>query len=124
MHGLLFVAGTSGSFFSCEIVDGVLYFVYDFGAGAKRVRISSSFVNDGQPHSVRISFSNSRRVIVYCDSTPTTINLSGSETSLYFRGGIWFGGPRENSELSWYMISRNGFVGCLLDFILKDTSKY
>lgn len=124
MHGLLFVAGTSGSFFSCEIVDGYLYFVYDFGAGAKRVRISSRSVTDGQPHSVRISFTYGRRVTVYYDNTPTTITLSGSETSLYFRGGIWFGGPREDSELSWYMISRNGFVGCLLDFILRDTSKH
>ncbi|XP_056012893.1 uncharacterized protein LOC125678424 isoform X7 [Ostrea edulis] len=122
MHGLLFVAGTSGSFFSCEIVDGYLYFVYDFGAGAKRVRISSRSVTDGQPHSVRISFTYGRRVTVYYDNTPTTITLSGSETSLYFRGGIWFGGPREDSELSWYMISRNGFVGCLLDFILRDTT--
>ncbi|XP_062614011.1 uncharacterized protein LOC134275752 isoform X2 [Saccostrea cucullata] len=122
MHGLIFVAGTSGSFISCEIVDGILYLVYNFGAGAKRVRISSTAVNDGQPHSVRITVSYGRRVTVYVDGSPNTISLSASETSLYFSGGIWIGGPRENSELSWYQISRNGFVGCILDFTLKDTT--
>lgn len=123
-QGLIFVAGTSGSFVSCEIVDGYLYMVYDFGAGAKRVRLSSSVVNDGQPHTVRLVFSYGRRLTAYYDNVPTTASLSGSETSLDFRGGIWFGGPREDDQLSWYLISRNGFVGCLLDFVLTDTSKY
>lgn len=123
-QGLIFVAGTSGSFVSCEIVDGYLYMVYDFGAGAKRVRLSSSIVNDGQPHTVRLVFSYGRRLTAYYDNVPITASLSGSETSLYFSGGIWFGGPREDDQLSWYLISRNGFVGCLLDFVLTDTSKY
>lgn len=98
--------------------------VYDFGAGAKRVRLSSSIVNDGQPHIVRLVFSYGRRLTAYYDNVPTSASLSGSETSLYFSGGIWFGGPREDDQLSWYLISRNGFVGCLLDFVLTDTSKY
>lgn len=123
-QGLIFVAGTSSSFISCEIVDGALYFVYNLGAGAKRVKISPNVVNDGQPHSVRIVVSYGRRLTVYYDNIPNTVSLSGSETSFYFGDGIWFGGPQDDNQLSWHLISRNGFVGCLLDFVLKDTSKY
>lgn len=37
LQGLIFVVGIFGFFVSCEIVDGYLYMVYDFGVGVKCV---------------------------------------------------------------------------------------
>lgn len=44
---MIFVVGIFGFFVSCEIVDGYLYMVYDFGVGVKCVWFFLSIVNDG-----------------------------------------------------------------------------
>ena len=59
-RGLLAIAiGNSPTFFSIEIFDGILYFVYDLGTLTSRKQFTDSRVDDGEWHEVCIdNFNN------------------------------------------------------------------
>ena len=129
-QGILFITGRGLNtnsvpyFIALEIVDGRLYVVYDFGAQTKRVAILQNIdVSNGQWHNIRLEFTRSA-IIVYLNNRPVRIDLTFEEVGrMYFDGGLNFGGIRDINLPSWYLYSRNGFVGCIGDFELINIGK-
>ncbi|KAJ8319909.1 LOW QUALITY PROTEIN: hypothetical protein KUTeg_001496 [Tegillarca granosa] len=118
-RGLIFYTQRDVSdarFIACEIFDGKLYFVYNFGGGAQRIQISDTVVNTGEWQEIKMEFTQ-REVIFYLNGQPQRIPITSQERlSMYLDDGIYIGGVRDTVKLSWHLWNRHGdFVGCFGD---------
>ncbi|NP_001240692.1 neurexin [Aplysia californica] len=115
---ILYNGGNENDFFALELFQGFLYYVYNMGEGAQRVKANVQHpINDNKWHEARIfrveKFTQLLRVD---DNTPTVDDLTGTKNNRFdLDGFLYIGGVRKTMypSLPKLVYSRHGFVGCL-----------
>ncbi|XP_060079524.1 neurexin-3-like [Ylistrum balloti] len=124
-NGLIMYNGGRGQdFLAFELQGGYLHYVYNTGAGAKRVVVNTiNRLNDNEWHDVRLLRPvMDKQTIRVDDQHPTVESMHGSDT-LHFNleGMLYVGGVSKTmyNSLPKLISSRHGFQGCLASLDLN-----
>lgn len=125
-EGLLFYnRGKIRDFIALELHNGFLYYIYDMGSGAERIRVNTmDKLNDNEWHDVSLLRPEMDRQLIHVDNNPPTVeNTVGSEAKQFnlLDGKLYIGGVEKTmyNVLSKLIKSRHGFQGCLASMDLN-----
>ncbi|KAL5005761.1 hypothetical protein ScPMuIL_016919 [Solemya velum] len=118
---LLFSRGRANAadYMAIEIFDGILYFVYNFGSGNRRVPFAKFRVDNGEWHEVSVDISKQLIRLLLDERYSQDIRRTYEAPNLYF-GSLFVGGVMDYNNLPWHIWSRNGFQGCMEDLQFKN----
>ncbi|XP_033734709.1 LOW QUALITY PROTEIN: neurexin-2-like [Pecten maximus] len=121
---IMYNGGRGQDFLAFELQGGYLHYVYNTGAGAKRVVVNTiNRLNDNEWHDVRLLRPvMDKQTIRVDDQHPTVESMHGSDT-LHFNleGMLYVGGVSKTmyNSLPKLISSRHGFQGCLASLDLN-----
>ncbi|XP_021341144.1 neurexin-1a-like isoform X3 [Mizuhopecten yessoensis] len=121
---IMYNGGRGQDFLAFELQGGYLHYVYNTGAGAKRVVVNTiNRLSDNEWHDVRLLRPvMDKQTIRVDDQHPTVENMHGSDT-LHFNleGMLYVGGVSKTmyNSLPKLISSRHGFQGCLASLDLN-----
>ncbi|CAL8090768.1 unnamed protein product [Orchesella dallaii] len=120
-NGLVVYTSTPPSALAIEIIDGILYTHMKTNNVHTRIQATSSRINDGEWHTIKI-IRNGRSGTISVDDFNTDFNLK-SESRVLVLGIMYLGNVPSHitDDKVWNVGLGNGFVGCLKNVVIEHT---
>ena len=122
--GLILFDGMAQDFLAMELYQGYLYYIYNMGGGAQRIRVNTPGpLNDNEWHDISLLRPQVEQQLIRVDNYPPTVENMKDHSARRFdlKGPLYIGGVVRSlyNSLPMQVLSRDGFLGCMASLDLN-----